>query len=101
MEIHNITHRTELSLTTKLFHTAHPDQGIIIDKYVREFCGRENDTLDIQLYENIKKDFETDYIQDLAKRFDELFPNVTDIKPFKKIDFMIWGWGKWRKWTES
>ena len=95
--INKITQRNELSLTTKLFHTAHTD-SIIIDIYVREFCGRKRDALDIQLWYNIENDFQNACVLYLATIFDNLFPDSVEISKYKKIDFMIWGWGKWKKW---
>ena len=96
-----ITQRKELSLATKLFHTANPKDGIIIDLHVREFCGRTGEDLDLQLWSNIKNDFIQNGCNRLENFFDDLFPDDKDISPCKKIDFMIWGWGKWRKWNEG
>lgn len=96
-----ITGRNELSLATKLFHTANPKDGIIIDSHVREFCGRTKDARSIQLWYNIQNDFLLCKCNRLENFFNDLFPNDKDIFPYKKIDFMIWGWGKWREWNEG
>ena len=93
-----ITRRNELSLATKLFHTANPQYGIIIDSYVRIFCGRFGDARDIQLWYNIQNDFIQNGFNRLENFFNNLFPDDRGISPCKKIDFMIWGWGQWRKW---
>ena len=96
-KINAITKRNELSLTTKLFHTAKPD-NIIIDIYVREFCGRKNDALNIKLWNDIEQDLRKDRVLYLGTIFDNLFSDSREISTSKKIDFMIWGWGKWKKW---
>ena len=96
-----ITERNELSLTTKLFHTANPKDEIIIDLHVRNFCGRTGEDLNLQLWSNIKKDFIQKGWNRFEKIFNDLFPDNKDIFPYKKIDFMIWGWGKWKKLSEG
>ena len=97
-----ITQRHDLSLTTKLYHTANRQNGIIVDVHVCDFCGRENVARNIQLLERIQDDFNNQCVRDLAGCFDALFPQQGQgISALKKIDFMIWGWGKWKRFEEG
>ncbi len=98
--IRKITGRNELSLATKLFHTANPKDGIIIDSHVCNFCGRKGEKHDFQLWSNIQNDFIQNGFNRLENFFNNLFPDDRGISPCKKIDFMIWGWGKWKKWKK-
>ena len=99
--IRKITGRNELSLATKLFHTANPKDGIIIDSHVCNFCGRKGEKHDFQLWSNIQNDFIQNGFNRLENFFNNLFPDDRGISPCKKIDFMIWGWGKWKKWKKK
>ena len=99
--MNEITGRNEFSLSTKLYHTAHPGDGIIVDKYVRDFCGRAKDVQNFDLWKSIGKDFENSRVNDLINVFDELFEHDRGISRLKKIDFMIWGWGKWKKFCKT
>ena len=96
-----ITQRNELSFISKLLHTYRPDQFIIYDKFVHAFFNPSGYNDSGELYEILREACNEQGIREIAGIFDGCLGNWDDICELKKIDFMIWGWGKWKNFNEK
>lgn len=96
-----ITQRNELSFISKLLHTYRPDQFIIYDKFVHAFFKPSGYNNLGELYEILREACNEQGIRKIAGIFNDCFGNLENICELKKIDFMIWGWGKWKNFNEK
>ncbi|MBQ8754278.1 MAG: hypothetical protein IJZ19_04560 [Lentisphaeria bacterium] len=99
----NITNnrRYDLSFISKLLHTYRPDRFIIYDKFVHAFFRPSGYNNKVELYNTLGQAYEEQEIQDIEEIFNNNFREFSDIPRLKKIDFMIWGWGKWKKFNKQ
>ena len=99
----NITNnrRYDLSFISKLLHTYKPDNFIIYDKFVYRFFSPSGYNNAADLYKILRDAYNEQHIREIADIFNGCFDNLNDICKLKKIDFMIWGWGKWKKFNEQ
>lgn len=98
-----ITGRIEISFVSKLLHTSNPDKYIIYDKHVANFfaCSQSRHHNKAELYFNLMNKYKQ--LGKLSDCFDKLFNDeeCKNITQNKKIDFMIWGWGKWKAFKDK
>ena len=91
-----VKNREDLSFISKLLHTYRPDKFIIYDKFVHKFFNPTGYAGKTELYQMLSEAYGNDDMNEVERCFDEEFTKNTDISSLKKIDFMIWGWGKWK-----
>ena len=96
-----LTHRWEVSYSTKLLATADP-QRPVIDRFMREElhikAPKRNASNFVEVWCSIYVEIEKIYGEVLAnddggnfvKQFDEVFPLLSDLTPVKKIDVLLW-----------
>lgn len=96
--------RYNLSFVSKLLHTYAPEKFIIYDKHVLSFFGKRNLTgaeNKAALYFKLKKEYDNNQeIKGIADFF-KCFGDISDISTYKKIDFMIWGYGRWKEFEKK
>lgn len=109
-KICGISGKTDLSFTTKLLHTINPDEPIWdsrIERVLEERLLKESNSLSIRLaetkYQLLKEFYEELFDsgegQKYIDAFDEEFSNLSkedldSIPDIKKIDFVLWAYGK-------
>lgn len=97
----NTNGRIEPSFASKLLATLNPDKPIW-DQYViknlgKKIVGRNNEEKlksAILIYEEIDKEIhqfiKSSNGSECIRKFDEVFPDYSNINPVKKIDFYLW-----------
>ena len=99
--LHPLTHRWEVSYSTKLLATADPWRPVI-DRFVKKElhvkAPNRNATDFVEVWCSIYAEIEKIYNEvlvsnddgDFVKHFDEVFPSLRDLTPVKKIDVLLW-----------
>lgn len=100
------TGRVELSFCSKMIHTLNPTMPII-DQYILWKFGfntktdfKNNPELAILVYEDIceqyKNHMDDNAVVDVLNRFDNDFPEFSDIEKIKKLDTIFWSLREFR-----
>lgn len=99
-----------ISFASKILHTRNNSEPIydsVIAKFYhirrkeRGYGARFKEAVKIYVdLQNIYKDKDNNNLKRLSEAFDKIFPSY-DFSVEKKIDFMIWGWGKWKRFNEK
>ena len=93
--------RHDMSFISKILHTYAPEHYIIYDSSVHQFFNPTGYQTRGELYRILHVAYDDDAIRRLANIFDQVVGDGHPIESLKKIDFMIWGWGKWKKFEEK
>ena len=93
--------RHDISFISKILHTYVPDKYIIYDTFVHQFFNPIDYQTKGDLYRILHIAYNDEDIRRLANLFDQVVGNGHHIESLKKIDFMIWGWGKWKRFEEK
>ena len=103
LELYKKVDKVELSFASKMLHTLYPKKCPIYDSVVakqlnlskRKFNGEKKIHNDCEIYDNlVKKIKEQRY---LVKEYNSIFadsPELRRVSDIKKIDFLIWWYGK-------